>query len=95
MKPKIPLPSPRLSMWHAKTNKKGNGGARSSGCDTFFTRSPHLPTLLLLSSSAVTPGFPWLEPSQILLSEGIRRKPTLLTSPTQSSPHRGQGRVAT
>lgn len=50
MKPKIPLPSPRLSMWHAKTNKKGNGGARSSGSDTFFARSPHLPTLLLLFS---------------------------------------------
>lgn len=31
MKPKIRFPSPRLSLWHAKTNKAGKDAASSSG----------------------------------------------------------------
>lgn len=75
MKPKIPLPSPRLSMWHAKTNTKSNGGALGVPAvmpfhtlNTSASLAP--PPLAAMSRSA------WLEQSHILPSEGVQRKPS-------------------
>lgn len=89
MKPKILFPFPRLSIWHAKTNKKSQGAA-SSGCDASLMHT--LDTSAGLALSCYDSRVPLLgAQARFFPSGGVRRMSMPLDKASLELLRTGQG----